>query len=104
MSNMFKGMGEAASTAAATKYGESYSSGNPLEKALMRVSQSGAFGDEEEDENGMKKRRRMEYEPDLSSFVSLRSQPGQAGNMMNLYRNLYQSYGGRPTMGGLLGE
>jgi hypothetical protein len=106
MSNMFKGMGEAASSAAASQYGDSYGSGNALQKALMRLEASNAMGGglEEDEEGNMRKKRMMTEPDDLSSFVTLQPGRGQAGNMMNLYRGLYQSYGGRQGIGGLLGE
>lgn len=110
MSNVFKGMQQGRTDAAesATEiYGDKYGAGNELQKALMRLQATDAFGmgEEEVDENGVKRRKRRPMPmDDLSSFVSLRPGQGAGGNMMDLYNRLYSSYGGRPTRGGLLGD
>lgn len=110
MSNVFQGMqqGRADAGQAATEmYGDKYGSGNALQQALMRLQATDAFGmgEEEEDENGVKRRKRRPMpQDDLSSFVSLRPGQSAGGNMMDLYSRLYSSYGGRPTRGGLLGD
>lgn len=107
MSNMFQSGGMNAEQAATEAYGSDYGSGNALQRALMRLQATDAFGmnEEEEDENGVKKKKpRPMPQEDLSSFVSLRPGQGSGGNMMDLYSRLYSSYGGRPVRGGLLGD
>jgi hypothetical protein len=110
MSNVFQGMKQGGMDAAASAtdmYGDKNGSGNQLQKALMRLQATDAFGmgEEEEDENGVKRRKRRPMpQEDLSSFVSLRPGQGAGGDMMGLYNRLYSSYGGRQTRGGLLGD